>query len=529
MPTPVVSAAEMRRLDQWTIEVHGTPGWKLMERAGTGAAAILLRRFPEVRRGGVVVLAGKGNNGGDGFVIARALQREKVAVEVILLAECDEVRGDALRALQAYRRARGRIDEAGDGASIEDLPRQLASRALVVDALFGTGLSAPLRGRFAAAVAAMNGCGRPVFAVDLPSGLDADRGVALGAAVRAAATATFGFLKIALTTYPGLAHAGEVEVVDIGIPPQALTAVRPQIELLERGDVRALVPVRDPQAHKGTSGHVLLVAGSRGHTGAARLAARAALRSGAGLVTLAGPASLNPIFCCGGDEWMTAPLGDRDGRVRFSAAEIRRLIAGKRAVVAGPGIGTHADAARLIAFLVRQSDAPMVLDADALTCIAADLEILRRSRAPLVLTPHPGEMARMIGGDAAAVQSDRIGTARRFAKSFGCVLLLKGARSLIAAPDGRVWINPTGNPGMASGGMGDALAGMIGAFLAQGLDPTAAARLGAYVHGDAADRVVSRRGSIGLVAGDVIEELPPTLAALVDALPEGFVPEGVGR
>jgi len=512
----IVTAAEMRRLDALTIERFGTPGRVLMERAGIGATDVLCARFPEVRRGRVVVVAGKGNNGGDGFVIARELRRRKIAVEVVLLGATDEVCGDAADALRAYGRARGPLSVASAETAAALLADRLPKATLVVDAVFGTGLNAPVRGWIAAALAAINACGRPVFAVDLPSGLDADRGVALGNAVRAVATATFAFPKVAHVVYPGLEYTGSVDVVDIGIPAEAVALVAPRLRM-NSDAIAALLPRRTPEAHKGTCGHVLVLAGSIGHTGAARLATRAALRSGAGLVTMAGPASLNVIFACGGDEWMTAPLPDTNGQVRHVAAALKRVMMAKSVVVAGPGLGTHADAAKVIRYLLQHAPGPIVLDADALTCVASDLPSLRRARVPLVVTPHPGEMARLLATDTATVQADRIGAARTFAAAHGVVVVLKGARTVISTADGKVWINPTGNPGMATGGMGDVLAGVIGALLGQGLEATAAARLGVFVHGLAADRVAARRGVIGLLAHDVVEELPPTIAALASA------------
>lgn len=504
----VVTAAEMRQLDQWTITRHRTPGAVLMQRAGEGAAAILVDRFPEVRDGRVIVVAGRGNNGGDGFVIARTLRRAGVAVEVILLARAPDVTGDAAAALELWRAAGGRYREAPRESDLVSLRDELATATVVVDAIFGTGLKRPVEGRHARAIEAMRDCGRPVFAVDLPSGLDADRGVPLGVAVRAEATATFGFLKFALASYPGLDRAGVVDVVAIGIPSEAIAAVAPRVWLQAKDEVAPLVPHRARDAHKGTTGHVVIVAGSLGHTGAARLAARASLRSGAGLITLAGPSSLNAVLSSGGDEWMTAAISDAGGHVRFVPSEVRRILADKRAVVVGPGLGTHPAAARLVHAIVRESTVPVVVDADALTCLVDHLALLRRAHAPVVVTPHPGEMARLIGTDAATVQADRLGTARRFAESQGCIVVLKGARSLIAAPDGQVWINPTGNPGMASGGMGDALAGMLGALLGQRIGAIDAARLAVFAHGFAADRVAERQGEIGMIASDVIDELP---------------------
>src|SRR5512139_802998 len=363
----VVTAAESRRLDELTIQRYGTPGHVLMERAGAGATAVLLEQFPHVRKNKrVLVVAGKGNNGGDGFVIARLLRRRGIKAEVVLLGRQAEVKGDAARALAALRRAGGVVAEAA-GAAIADLPAKMQQTTLLVDAVFGTGLNAAVEGHHADVLQMMNASGVPIFAVDIPSGLHADRGTPLGVAVQAEATATFGFAKIGQVIYPGVQHVGALAVVDIGIAPEAVAEVRPQTRLLAAPDVAALIPVRAPEAHKGSCGHVLVLAGSRGHSGAALMTAHAAARSGAGLTTLAGPASLNDVLASGRPEVMTALLPDRDGFVEFEEAQLRTLLAGKTAVVVGPGLGTHQGAETIIRFLLTETALPMVVDADALT------------------------------------------------------------------------------------------------------------------------------------------------------------------
>jgi hydroxyethylthiazole kinase-like uncharacterized protein yjeF len=485
-----------------------------MERAGAGATEVLLAQFPHVRRRRVIVVAGKGNNGGDGFVIARRLRRRGVKADVVLLGEPQAVKGDAARMLAMLKRARVPLTEANAARDVAKLPERFADAALLVDAVFGTGLNADVQGPAADVLHLMNSCGVPIFAVDIPSGLDADRGAPLGVAIQAEATATFGFAKIGQVVYPGVDHVGALVVVDIGIAGEAVAEVQPRTRLLDIDEVRPLVPVRAAESHKGTCGHVLIFAGSRGHTGAARLAAQAACRAGAGLTTLAGPASLNAIFAAGIPEAMTALLDDVDGFVRFDEPGVRALLEGKTAIILGPGLGTHGDARKLVRFLLREVALPTVVDADALTCIAGDRAMLAGARARAILTPHPGEMARLLGSDTASVQADRITTARGFATQHDCVVVVKGARSVIAAPDGSVWINPTGNPGMASGGMGDALSGILGALLAQGLSPAEAACLGVYVHGEVADHVAAARGQIGLLASDVIEGVSAGLSRL---------------
>lgn len=511
----LVTADEMRELDRVTIEVHGTPGHVLMERAGAGATRMLLREFPELRRARkrALIFAGRGNNGGDGLVVARLLQERGMRVQVVLLGRAAELRGDAERNLRAYLRRRGRLAEANEAAELAKAAAGLQEADVIVDAIFGTGLQTEVRGLHREAIQMMNAAGVPVFAVDIPSGLSADTGQPLGASVQARATATFGFAKIGQAVFPGVRYVGRLEVIDIGLSPDAVAQHPPRTELMEEADVAQLVPVRSPDAHKGHCGHVLVLAGSFGKTGAAQLAARAALRGGAGLVTLVAPASLYPIYAAAVLEAMTDSLPDRDGRFLFDEKRLRRLVEGKDAIAVGPGIGTDEDALRIVRWLLL-SGLPVVLDADALNCLAGRLELLREARAATLLTPHPGEMARLLGISTAQVQSDRVEIARRFAVEHRCTLVLKGARTVIADSSGYVRINPTGNPGMASGGMGDVLTGLLGALLAQGLNPTGAARLGVYLHGAVADEIAAAHGEIGLLASDVIAGLPRGLESL---------------
>jgi NAD(P)H-hydrate epimerase len=508
-----VTAEEMRALDRWTIE-NGTPGHVLMERAGAGAAQVLRERLRRPR-GPIVVVCGRGNNGGDGLVVARQLQRGRQPVEVWLAARPEEVRGDAARMLAAWRKRRGEVRVLSRPTDIDALARQCRRAAAVVDALFGTGLNAPVEGIAAAAIEAINASDAPVLAIDIASGLSADTGRPLGAAVRATVTATFGFPKVGQLIHPGVAHTGLLAVVDIGIPDQAVAAVRPRTSLLEAQDVGRLLPARPRDAHKGSFGHLLVIAGSRGKSGAALLASEASMRAGAGLTTLAVPERLQPGLEGQVREVMTAALPDTGGGVATlgDGTELDALLLGRTAVVCGPGLGQAPETRALVAHVVRRTSGRLVLDADALNAVAGTTW-LRARPAPTVVTPHPGEMARLLDTDTTEVQADRLGAARAFAQAEQVVVVLKGAHTIVASPDGGAAISPTGNPGMASGGTGDVLAGIIGAFLAQGLAPFEAAALGVFAHGLAGDVVAARRGEVGLVAHDLIDELPPTIARL---------------
>jgi len=515
----------MRELDRLTIEEHGTPGHVLMERAGAGAARIFWKEFPGLRTKPVVI-AGKGNNGGDGLVVARHLRSRRVRCDVVLLARAGDVGGDAARNLRAFQRKGGRVIEAPGADGVAAVRAALERNRIVIDAILGTGINAPVGGPIAEVIALINASGLPVFAIDIPSGLDADTGQPLGMAVQAEVTATFGFPKVGQLLFPGASHVGTLVVVDIGIAAEAVRTVSPATRLLRADDVGLLLPPRPRDAHKGDAGHVLIVAGGRGKCGAAMLAARGAARSGAGLTTLALPASEQGRMASGLLEVMTASLpGGPEGL--FAAPklpELDALLVGKASVVAGPGIGVSEGTRALVRSLIRRSSVPLVLDADALNCIADDPGVLRARRAPTVLTPHPGEMSRLSGRSVADIQADRLRAARELARQTGACVVLKGARTVIAAPDDRACINATGNPGMASGGMGDVLTGVIGALCAQGLPASDAAALGVFVHGAAAD-IAARAlgGEIGIIASDVIDGLPRAIAETQSAAYGGSV------
>jgi NAD(P)H-hydrate epimerase len=511
----VVTSEEMRELDRLTIEKHGVPSLTLMERAGKGVAEALLHRFGRVAKKGVLIVAGKGNNGGDGLVVARYLKNKRIPCEVALLAKKEEISADAARNLKAYLKAKGEVFEVLPD-SLGLLSRRLKGKKLLVDAILGTGLTKEVSGFYGEVIHWMNASGLPVVAVDIPSGLDSDRGKPLGVAVQAEMTVTFGQPKVGAVVYPGLSYAGELVLVDIGIHPRALDEVCPNTELLEARDVGWLVPSRQPDTHKGTYGHLLVMAGSRGKTGAAILACRAAMRVGSGLVTLAAPRSLNTIFASSLAEVMTEPLKDNaeEEMEPLTDQGWHRLLDKKSALLFGPGVGVEESTRNALRWLLRNLDVPWVIDADGLNNLAADVERLRDAKTPPILTPHPGEMARLIGSDTATVGRDRVGVARAFARDHRCYVVLKGARTVMATLDGKVFINPTGNPGMASGGTGDVLAGMLAGLLTQGLEAEDALKLGVFLHGFVGDQAARARGEVGLIASDIIEGLPEGLREL---------------
>ncbi len=513
---PVFSGDEMRRVDQRAIRELGIPGGVLMESAGRGAAERIVAALPVWglgKRGArVVVVCGKGGNGGDGFVVARHLKRAGHRVSVFLVAAPEEVRGDAAGKLREMERRGIRPHVVRDD---DTLAQALAASDVVVDALLGTGARGAPTPAIARAIELINGAGRPVVALDVPSGLSADGEAPEGPVVHAALTTTFAGLKRGLVAGHGAASAGRVEVVDIGVPPAEVARGIDTFEI-EAADVAPHFPPRARDGHKGDYGHVLLAAGSVGKTGAAALAARAAMRAGAGLVTVATASSAQPAVAALLLEAMSEPLPETQaGSLSLKARErLNELLERRDALAVGPGLGLDEDTQALARALVFETRRPCVVDADALTALVGHVERLGGAPAARCLTPHPGEMARLLGVTVAEVQRDRIRTVRQFATAQGVHVVLKGAGSVIGTPEGTVLLNPTGNPGMASGGTGDVLTGVLGAFLARGLGPTDALVCAVYLHGLAGDIAAARHGEESLIAGDVIEALPAAFATL---------------
>lgn len=503
-----VTAEVMQQLDRRTIEDYGIPGFELMERAGAHVAGIIQSRFGKAKERSALILAGKGNNGGDGFVVARLLAGAGWQVTLLLFAGADSLRGDART---NYALIPSSVKQRHFQELANDEARSLiGDSAVILDALFGTGLTTGLSGIHAEAVRLVNASGRPVVAVDIPSGVEATTGKTPGEVVKANITVTFGAAKTGQFIYPGAGYVGELIVTDIGIPSELMDKA-PFVEIIDTEYAAGLVQPRRKTAHKGSCGHCLIIAGSTGKSGAATMAANSAMRSGAGLVTLAVPAGIHSVVEVKTTEVMTVPLAETAcGSVALeSLGAIKDLLAGRAVAAAGPGLGGHAETVALIREFVCTATVPLVLDADALNALGGDISPLKKSASPaLILTPHPGEMARLCGATVAEIEHDRLEASRSFAIANRCYLLLKGAGTVVATPDGRLAINASGNPGMASGGMGDVLTGVITALLGQGYEPFAACCLGAFCHGLAADLAAAEKGETGLIATDVQEKLP---------------------
>jgi ADP-dependent NAD(P)H-hydrate dehydratase / NAD(P)H-hydrate epimerase len=513
----VLTARQMREADRRTIEELGVPSLTLMENAGREVASAIESAFPDLVGRRVAILCGRGNNGGDGFVVARLLHQRGVHVSVFLVGRASDVKGDALANLEKVQALDLPIAEIGRQLEWERVAPEFARHTLVVDALFGTGLSAPLTGLPAEIVEGVNRAAVPVVSIDLPSGLSADTHEVIGPCIRAALTVTLGAPKLPVVLSPASAMAGRLVVADIGIPPSVVESLDgADLRVTTPEALRPLLPRRSREAHKGAFGHVLLVAGSRGKTGAAHLAACGALRSGAGLVTVATPASSQPTVASMGPEYMTERLPETGGGT-LAAEALEAIMAFPATVIAaGPGLGAGDGVRTVVGGLVERGRMPLVLDADALNAFAGYARrVVAREGRTIVVTPHPGEMARLLGVSTADVQANRLETARTLASSNRLFVVLKGQGTIVATPDGRAAINPTGNPGMATGGTGDVLTGMIAGWLAQGVDAEAACRLGVYLHGAAGDLAAADEGEVSMTAGDLVRRIGRATSVLM--------------
>ncbi len=503
----IVTAAEMREIDRATSERFGVSSLTLMENAGAAVAAFVLSQYPAAESVGVI--CGKGNNGGDGFVAARKLHEAGCDVRVLLLAERSELRGDAAEMFT-------RLPMPAVAVSKNDQLKTEAARAVfdadvLIDAVLGTGFRPPVSGLYAEAIAAMNANSAPVVAVDIPSGADADvMGEQVGAVGRADAIVTFTAPRPAHVF--GMLTTGPTLVAPIGSPDEAVVSSL-QLNLIAAGDVAPLIGPRPAASNKGSFGHVLVLGGSTGKAGAAAMAGMAALRGGAGLSTVATAKSVLATVAGFHPELMTEPLEETEaGSIALASLQQGRLdalIKAKTVLAVGPGISRHPETAELVRGVVKKYKLPIVLDADGLNAFEGRASELKSRAGALVITPHPGEMARLAGSTIPAVQHDRLNVARTFARDHGLIVVLKGHRTLIAQPDGTVWVNATGNPGMATGGTGDILTGMVAGLIAQNPDRIAEAVIAAvHLHGLAGDVARESMGEHSMVATDLLKSLP---------------------
>ncbi|MCL2057899.1 MAG: NAD(P)H-hydrate dehydratase [Oscillospiraceae bacterium] len=506
----LVTPAQMRGLDQAAIREYGIPGIVLMENAASGIAEYIDEHAGRLFEPGVgrniLFVCGKGSNGGDGFAAARKLHLRDYSVFILTLAARDEIRGDAKVNLEICERL-GLNPIFATSETIDDiLPFCIARAELIVDAIFGTGYRGKPEGAYESAINAINGANKKIVSIDSPSGLDGQSGAAAGACVRADVTLTLGFLKTGLISGPDTENAGTVELIDIGLPGDVIDSAAWETRLMDALDVGPLMTARKRETHKGDYGKLLLITGSPGMTGAGCMAAESALTAGAGLVYLAVPGSLAHIYESSITEAITLCAGSNVERtISYESADAIANYAGRMdAVAIGPGMSTDQETARAIRKIITAVNKPLVIDADALTAVASDVSLLGRLNAPAVLTPHEAEMARLLGTSVVNIKRNRLALAREFAVKFKVTLVLKGHHSIIAAPDGRVYVNPTGNPGMATAGSGDVLTGMITAFIGAGMDVPEAAAAAVYLHGLAGDCAAADLGERSMRATDII-------------------------
>lgn len=501
---PLVTASEMKEIDKKATEAFGIPTLNLMENAGKGLAEAILKFYPASKR--IAVLCGKGNNGGDGLVAARYLS-ETASVAVFLLCSKNEITEDAKANLTSFK---GKLFEVTGEEGLKKAISGAAKADIIIDAIFGTGLKSAVSGLIKDAIEGINSLNKQVVSADIPSGINSDTGQVMGAAVRADLTVTFGMPKAGLYLFPGHEYAGRIEVIDIGLPEALISGEKIKTGIIEQDDIAPLFPKRQKDTHKGSYGHLLVIAGSRGKTGAAAMAAVSAMRTGAGVVTLAVPKNLQPIYEMKLTEVMTEPLSEAEkwSIGENALGEIIKLAEDKSALVLGPGISPTQAAIKVMAGLIETITQPVVIDAGGVDAVVANPDILKNAKGARVITPHPGEMGRLLGLSPRDIQANRIEIARSFAEKNNVHVVLKGAHTVIAAPDGKVFINITGNPGMATAGTGDVLTGMIGGLLAQSFSPEKAAIAAVYLHGLAGDMVRDEKGEYGILATDIIEKIP---------------------
>ncbi len=516
----LVTAEEMRNFDSEAINEYGIPGVVLMENAGRSTFQMIAEIMDDpVESLRAVVICGPGNNGGDGYVIARYLLNHGARVATFLLSPKEKIQGDALINLTILEKMTNEIYTLDGISAINSAVEVWREADVVVDAILGTGLNSDVRSPFKEAISEINRCQGVIVSVDIPSGVNADNGKIMGKSVIADYTATYGFCKLGMAIYPGLEYCGEVEVIDISIPSKAIAQNGPKRIFYDNVDESDYFNLREsPEAHKGVFGHLLVVGGSPGKTGAIALAGSAGAKMGAGLVTVAGPNSLNNILECKLTEEMSEPLPEElPGYLGMVSLErIMEIADGKSAMVLGPGLSANNDLSNMVKSVLSAFKGPIVLDADGLNCISANTDILKYSQAEIIITPHPGEMARLSSRSVSEVQENRVEIAQTIAQNLGIWVVLKGAATITASPDGRAWINSTGNPWMASGGQGDVLSGMIGSLIAQGLDFEDAIPFGVYIHGLVADDILELRGPAAISATDILTMLPETLGAVMD-------------
>lgn len=506
----VVTAQEMAEIDKLTIEKYGVPSLVLMERAALSVAKHII----PLGLKNLIILAGPGNNGGDGVAVGRILKNRGFNIKIFQLFPDDKLSNDCKKQLE--------IAEKYGISLFKRYPtkKELSEAEVIVDALFGTGLKKKIEGDLAKLINLINSLNKTVIAIDIPSGVSSDSGEILGIAIKASLTVTFGLPKRGHLLFPGREFVGKLSIEDIGFPKELTESEKLKVSLITKDFVLSLIPPRPFYSHKGTYGHVLVIAGSIGKTGAALMCAKSTLRTGSGLLTMAVPSSLKEVFQSRVLEEMILPLPCNTQTLSKDAIKkIDEFINEKADVVAfGPGVGVNEDTEEILKFLLNHCHVPIVIDADGITLLSNIKDLLKNAKAKTVITPHPGELSRLIGVPVREIEKNRIDIAQNVAKELNTIVVLKGVPTIISEPEGTTFINNTGNPGMATGGTGDVLTGIIASLIGQNLSPFYSSVLGVYIHGLSGDLAAKYRGNHGLIAGDLIDNLPQAIKELTDEM-----------
>jgi len=505
----IVSAEEMRQIDQRAIDKYGIPGLVLMENAGWRVVQVVEQILESVVGKKVTIFAGKGNNGGDAFVVARHLRNMGAQVKILVTCEPTEISGDAKVNLEILEKIDLKVYHLLNANSLNIVKVALISTDLVIDGIFGTGFKGVVNKYMGKIFDLINQCEKPIVSIDIPSGVEANTGKVLGPCVKANHTVTMALPKIGLLLEPGASFTGNLYIGDISIPEEAITEQGINRYVTDLSLIKSLFPRRSPDGHKGTYGHVLVVGGSEGMTGAVTLTSQAALKIGAGLVTLGVPSSLNQIMELKLTEVMTKALPETDKKVLSQAAkeDILHLTTKADVLAIGPGMSQEDSVKELLIDLLKEIKIPIIIDADGLNALVDNLDVFKEMQVPVVLTPHPGEMARLTNMSVPEILENKLTIAKEKAIEWQVTLVLKGNKSIIATPEGKVYINPTGNPGMATAGSGDVLTGIIAGLIGQGLTADKATVVGTFIHGLAGDKAREAKGSYSLVASDIVESL----------------------
>jgi hydroxyethylthiazole kinase-like uncharacterized protein yjeF len=511
----VVTSQQMREIDRKAIEENKISGLALMENAGLRIFQNLKDIYSDLRLKKIIIFAGSGNNGGDGFVVARYLYDYGVKVKVFLLTPFHKIKGEARENLNIIDKMGVELIEV-ETVKLEEIQKAIQNSDLIIDAILGTGLQGRVTDLKAEIINLINVANKEVVAIDVPSGLNADSGKIEGPCIKATHTITLALPKIGLLLFPGARFAGKVKVEDIGIPSYLLKNNKIKTNIVTPEIVKSLLPFRATYSHKGSFGKVLILAGSVGMTGAAYLASEAAMRSGTGIVILGIPRSLNQIMEVKLTEVITLPLAETKKQSLGEDAEetILKLLKDFSVLGIGPGISRELETQRLVSKIIEKSNIPLVIDADAIFALSKDISILKKVKASLVITPHPGEMAKLINKDIDYILDNRLDIAREIAREFGIIVVLKGARTIVANKEGEIYINIGDNSGMATGGTGDVLTGIICSLIAQGADSFSAAIAGVYVHSLAGDLARDIKGERGMIAGDILSQVPQAFLSL---------------